>query len=840
MARMMFSSFKKFARHLRWPLLLFPSLVFAAVDPVEPSAGPAFPLVANGRAAPICIPADAPTVVRIAAKDLAEDIGRVTGVRPEVRTSAPAHGPRVQLTLSAAAGDHWETFRLSATAEVLTVQGSDKRGLAFGIYDVSRRIGVSPWYWWADVPAVKRQELHLSVGTGPVESPAVRYRGIFLNDEGWGLEPWASKTHEPDVGNLGPKTYARIFELLLRLRANAIWPAMHPNTTPFHQVPGNAKVADDYAIVLGSSHAEPMLRNNVGEWKENSKHYNYITHPKLVLDYWEKRVAERTSGESLFTIGMRGIHDSAIVGPKNQRERIDTLHKIFADQRSLLARHLGKGDPSKVPQIFCPYKEVLSDYQAGLKVPADVTLVWPDDNFGYIRHFPTAEERLRPGGSGVYYHVSYLGSPLSWLWFDSLSPALVWSEMNRAFEHGASRFWVVNVGDMKGHELSTEWFLELAWHAGRYGPASGGEFLRRTASRDFGAAHGEAVAALWTRHQELATARKPEHLQWHLFGEPEQPSEMTTPEIKQRLAAYDRLAADAAAQVSKLPAATRDAAFQLISYPIDCARAANLRYFQLELLRRGDPSGDLKSAQAADRAIADLTRRYNEEISGGKWRGIMTESGLSKSAWQRFQPTSFATQVKSLTTPPAPEKPAEAHPEPTPAAGSHFVERDGVVSMHAGHFTASEDVGGGGWRVVPGLGRTGSAVTVLPSTLKGAPTLSYRFQVTTGGPATLHLRLLPTHPIDNGNQLRIAYAIDSAKPVTVSARDYDPKTNEWKMRVMANATPIEAKLPQDLKPGWHTLRLVAVDAGVVVDKIVIDLGGLRPSYDGPPETRAAE
>jgi hypothetical protein len=210
---------------------------------------------------------------------------------------------------------------------VLTIAGSDRRGLAYGVYEITRRIGISPWSWWADVPATKRAELRFSLGTEPVAQPAVKYRGIFINDEDWGLEPWASKTFEPEVGNIGPKTYARIFELLLRLRANCIWPGMHPTTIPFHQVPGNAAVADAYAIVLGSSHAEPMLRNNVNEWKQDAKLFNYLTNRTGVLAYWEQRGQERTNGESLFTLGMRGIHDSPIVGPKTQRERIATLEK---------------------------------------------------------------------------------------------------------------------------------------------------------------------------------------------------------------------------------------------------------------------------------------------------------------------------------------------------------------------------------------------------------------------------------------------------------------------------------------------------------------------------------
>ncbi|MCB1129490.1 MAG: glycosyl hydrolase 115 family protein [Verrucomicrobiae bacterium] len=812
------------------------------MDPAKNEA--AFSLVAAGKAAPICIPPGVEKVVQIAAQDLAEDIERVTGVRPEVLNTRPEAGPRIEVFISSEARDHWETFRLSANADTLTIQGSDKRALAFGIYDISRRIGVSPWNWWADVPVVKRTELCLSLGTEPAEAPNVKYRGVFLNDEGWGLRPWAAKTFEPEVGNIGPKTYARIFELLLRLRANTIWPAMHPGTTPFHQMPGNAQVADDYAIVVGSSHAEPMLRNNVGEWKKPHHEYNFLAHRDTVLGYWEERVKQRANGASTFTLGMRGIHDSPIMGPKNQAERIKTLETVFREQRNMLEQYLGAGSTARngggFSQMFCPYKEVLSDYKAGLRVPEDVTLVWPDDNFGYIRHFPTDRERKRSGGSGVYYHLSYLGAPLSWLWFDSLPPALVWSEMTKAYEQGSREIWIANVGDLKGNEQSTEWFLDLAWHAGKYGPESGQEFLTRMASRDFGAENGKAIAGLWSRHQSLAFARKPEHLQWNLPNTAYQPNGMTGDEIKRRLEAYNILATDASRLVESLPANVQDPAFQLITYPIACARAANERYFHLELVRRGDPSGSIEVAKSADQTISDLTRRYNESVSGGKWRGIMSAEGISPKDWTEFQPVPFAKQLERLSSSQPTSRLEATAPEPhhpVSKGPTGFVECDGVVSMNAGHYSDRKDVRGGGWRSVPGLGRTGSAVTVLPTTTQGAPSLSYRFLVTSGGPATLHLRLLPTHPVDNGKALRIAYAIDSDAPTKVTARDFDPGSKEWKMQVMANATTIRSKLSRTLNPGWHTLRVVSIDPGVVLDKIVLDLGGLRPSYDGPAETR---
>lgn len=835
-----------------------------------------FPLVVGGVAAPIVLPAEAPEVVKIAARDLASDIATVTGIKPELvaRAEVQSRARRVELLLAPPdLAGRWEAFRLSTSSNVLTIAGSDRRGLAFGIYEISRRIGVSPWSWWADVPVAKRAELRLSLGAESIDQPAVKYRGIFINDEDWGLEPWASKTFEPEVGNIGPKTYGRVFELLLRLRANSIWPGMHPTTRPFHTVPGNAAVADVYAIVVGSSHAEPMLRNNGPEWKLSKDHFNYLTHRNEVLAYWEERVKGRTNGESLFTIGMRGIHDSPIIGPKTQRERIATLEKIFADQRDLLAKYLGNGDPTRVGQLFCPYKEVLDDYNAGLRVPDDVPIVWPDDNFGYIRRYATPAERARSGGLGVYYHASYSGMPQSWLWIDTLPPALTWSEMTRAYEQGANALWIVNVGDIKNTERSMEFFLDLAWHADRTDLAAPARFLRETAARDFGPTNAAAVADILSRLHAINFARKTEHLQWHLTMTPYQPTEMNEAEIHARLKSCADLLRDSDALAERLPAVARDAYFQLVGYPVGITVAANERYFRAELARADvahgrSPDANKAAAQAGEKRVDELTAHYNNDIAGGKWRNIVSENGYSPDAWPRFQRDMKTPRPEPMTNnvcPPAPAEgwsaglrpgvnllssnaPGQETGAPVDARSGDFVERNKVVSIHAGHFTGRNDLSSGaGWRAVPGLGRTGSAVTVLPSTAvitsNAAPSLEYRFHVATGGAATLRVRLLPTFPLISGTGLRLALAIDEGTPLPLAVTTgFDTKNSntaltDWQRRVMANATEATLKLLQPLKPGWHTLRLIAVDAGVVVDKIVLDFGGLPPSYDGPTETR---
>ena len=835
----------------------------------------AFPLVGDKAVAAVRVDAKDATVVRIAADLLAADVERVTACKPTVETGeAATAGPAViigtvgrsaaidalvaagKLEVSAIRGK-WEAYQVTVVTDpspgvpqALVIVGSDPRGTAYGVFTLSEAIGVSPWYWWADVPPVKKAALYVGLPKPVVDAPAVKYRGIFINDEDWGLEPWAAKTFEPEVGNIGPKTYAKVFELLLRLKANLIWPGMHACTTAFHQVPGNAKTADDYAIVLGSSHAEPMLRNNVGEWKAPHDQYNFISNRDDVLNYWEQRVKERTGGDSLFTLGMRGIHDSPIVGPKGQKERVATLQTIFAEQRAMLAKYIGGGDATKVGQIFCPYKEVLDDYLAGLKVPDDVTIVWPDDNFGYVRRFATDAERARSGGLGIYYHASYLGSPVSWLWVDTMSPALMWSEMTRAYEQGARKVWVVNVGDIKNTERSAEFFLDLAWHADRTGADAPARHQRDRAARDFGDDNAAAIATVLTRMQAINFDRKVEFLQWHPSLKPYKPTALNETEIAARLKDCADLLRDSDAIAAKLPAEARDAYFELVGYPVAITAAANAQYFRSELARadvaRGRPAdSDTEAATAADLQITELTRHYNDETANGKWQRVVSAYGFGKNDWKQFKRDTTTTRPAPTAdniAPPAPEQ--SPLPRPEGAKAGDFVERDRVVSINAGNYNNRHDLpAGAGWRVIPSLGRTGSAVTVMPSTVvfspEAAPSLDYRVHVATAGEATLHVRLVPTHPLVAGRGLRLAIMIDDAAPLPLAVtKGFETdQGGPWADRVLANATEATARLPAPLTPGWHTLRLVAVDAGVVVDKIVLDLGGLRPSYDGPPETR---
>ena len=796
----------------------------------------AFPLVRDRLAATFVLEAATDPAVARAADDLRADIASVTGVRPAVQPRLPEDGRAVVLAgvagrspaldRLAAAGTidlrpltgAWESFIIQVVPQpwpgvgaLLVVAGSDRRGAIYGLYELSAAIGVSPWHWWADVPPRQRDALLIAHGTRRFGPPSVKYRGIFLNDEDWGLQPWAARTFEPESGGIGPKTYAQAFELLLRLKANTLWPAMHACTKPFNASPGNKRLADAYGIVLGSSHAEPMLRDNVGEWSAAPETYNYLTNRDGVLRYWEQRIAENGRYENIYTLGMRGIHDSAMQGPATDTARIQTLERILADQRALLARHVD-ADVARVPQMFCAYKEVLDLYRGGLRVPADVTLVWSDDNFGYIRTFATPAERARAGGCGVYYHLSYLGRPLSYLWLCTTPPALIWEEMSKAYTQGADRLWIANVGDLKPAEIATEFFLEMAWDASRWRPDNLAAFLPAWADRNFGAENAAAIAAALDEYYRLNFQRKPEHLQWWLPGQPPRPSALTDTEVQARLEAFAGLRRRVEALRARIPAAQQDAFYELVYYPVVGSALANERFFEGE-------RGRLAEARAADARLAAETCFFNEELRGGKWRGLMALEPAD---------AQWASLRLARWTPPG--APRAGVPAPRPGT---------YLAVDAADFSGNTPQPGAAWTVLPGLGRTGRAVTVLPSTAgrvgldraRTAPRLDYAVAFPAAGRFTLQVHLLPTHPIAGG-ALRLAVALDDDPPQLV-ALDPADGSPEWAQAVLNGVRLAGATLAVD-RPGPHTLHVYGIDPGVVLDRFVIDLGGLTPSYLGPP------
>lgn len=621
----------------------------------------AFELVNASGAATIVYEAGSAKLDSIAAYLLADDMERVTGKRPRVLTTLAGAGKRVVVIgrvgsplINQVAGVHagwlaplsggWEQYGLRIISKplpgiekALLIAGSDVRGTAYGVFTVSEEIGVSPWYWWADVPVQRQARLTIRLSPYLSATPAVKYRGIFINDEDWGLQPWAAKTFEPETNDIGPKTYAKVFELLLRLKANLIWPAMHTSTKAFYHYPGNPAMADAYSIVVGTSHAEPLMRNNVSEWNEQTMGpFNYITNRDKVYQYWEQRVQQTRQQSVIYSMGMRGVHDSGMEGIKDPKDAVPLLERIFLDQRGLLVKYR-QTDTARIPQVFTAYKEVLDIYDKGLTLPDDITLVWPDDNYGYIQRLSNKAEQQRAGGAGVYYHASYWGRPHDYLWLGTANPGLMREEMIKAFDNGARQLWVLNVGDIKPLEYNTQLFLDMAYAVK---PFSEGGYLhthlQHWLARQIDSVQALAITGILQRYYQLAFERRPEFMGWSQT-EPTTKTKLSGydhfnygDEAQRRIDAYTQLERSVQLCRDRIPAASRDAYYQLVYYPVMGASWINKKFLYRDKAWRYHQQGRVSAydysrlSEAMQDSIGRETAYYNEQLSGGKWRHMMS------------------------------------------------------------------------------------------------------------------------------------------------------------------------------------------------------------------------
>ena len=827
-----------------------------------PSPGYLF-LHGEGRPAEIVWDEGDYDVVKIAARGLMKDLLAVTG-ESGIEASGHSHSQRRiiigsldgsslikrisrsnSLDLSPLEGA-WESFVIKTIKDparpgkqAVLIVGSDRRGTAYGVYELSQAMGVSPWYWWADVTPQKAAAIYVKEGSQRFGPPSVQYRGIFINDEDWGLQPWASG-YDNALGNIGPKTYEKVFDLLLRLKANTLWPAMHKVSLAFNEVPGNKLLADRYAIVMGSSHAEPMLRNNVKEWPHSSTSYNFSTHRAQVLSYWEKRLKENGKFENIYSLGMRGIHDSGMSGGVSTKEKITLLENIFEQQRTQLQQQVSPR-LTDIPQVFTPYKEVLSLYREGLTVPDDVSLIWPDDNHGYIRQLPNDHERNRSGGSGVYYHLSYLGSPLSYLWLYSTPPALVWEEMNKAYAMGARKLWIANVGDIKPGEIGTDFFLKMAWDIDRWTIDNQHTYLDHWARREFSGS-GKMIGEIMKGYFTLNFQRKPEHLQWWLPHTRSKGSNLTADEIKRRLSDFDGLEAKVHEAKKTVPAEQYDAFFQLVEYPVLASALANRRYFYAEQYSRWfhDSLSMAKMhgylAVKANLALSELTRIYNEDISAGKWRGIMSVEPADN-LWRSYRQSPIALPATTLLSDVQPPTKLDTTLE---YKGANYPKPD--VSLAAEDFVRAIGQAESSWKVVRNLGRVGDALALYPmigrvdsgiNIEKHAPYVEYEFDLPESGSYFIYFSLLPSFPVNNEGTLKLAFSLRDASPgvqvLTLSRQVGDP---QWKRSVLSASLRMGA-LVKSVKQGKQRLRVYGIDSGAILDQIFFSREEIPDSFRIP-------
>ncbi|MBR4846462.1 MAG: glycosyl hydrolase 115 family protein, partial [Bacteroidaceae bacterium] len=477
---------------------------------------------------------------------------------------------------------------MEGVEEALVIAGTDRRAVAYGAFSISELMGVSPFYWWADVPVKKSAEVYVKADFES-KAPSVKYRGFFINDEDWGLKPWASNTYEPEVNDIGPKTYAQVCELILRLKGNMVAPAMHSCTGAFYSHPENKVIADEYGILITTSHCEPLLFNNASlqEWdKQVDGEWDYSKNKEHILSKLDARVKEASPYENIYTLAMRGLHDEGMRGNLSQDQKVQMLFDAMADQRSILKKYID-APLEEIPQIFVPYKETLDLYEKGLQVPDEVTLVWVDDNYGYLKRVSNPEEQRRKGGAGVYYHTSYLGTPHDYLWLATTPPVLMYEELKKAYDTGADRYWLLNVGDIKPMELAVKTFFDMAWDFPSYDIVNINHHQAQFLASIFGLEYVDEFQHILDEYYRLAWSRKPEYMGWEREWDAIPAREVTGPtdfsfdhynDARQRLADYQQISDDVENIALKLPMELRPAFFEMFAYPVIAANQMNRKF----------------------------------------------------------------------------------------------------------------------------------------------------------------------------------------------------------------------------------------------------------------------
>jgi hypothetical protein len=633
-----------------------PSLGLQADIVTDSAASDGFPLLRERQAAPIFLDqADWPGVLR-AGGDLQADVERVTGIKPALSTnSAPAgkfaviigtvgKSPLIdgliksgKVNAGAIAG-RWESFIITTVSnpmpgvdQALVIAGSDKRGTIYGIYEISEQIGVSPWYWWADVPVKHHENLFIKAGTYVQGPPVVTYRGIFINDEAPAMSGWTQEK----FGGFNSKMYTHMFELLLRLRANFLWPAMWGSA--FNEDdPLNPKLADEYGIVMGTSHHEPMVRAQK-EWTKAKNNYgngqwDYAKNPDGLKKFWTEGIERNKKYESLVTVGIRGDGDVAMADAGGLEANKKLLEKVITDQRQILAEHLNP-DVTKVPQLWALFTEVQQYYDAGLKLPDDVTLLFTDDNVGDLRRLPTPEERNRSGGAGIYFHMDMHGGPFSYQWLNTSPLPKVQEQMNLAVRYGATRIWIVNVGDLKPLEIPLEFIIRMGWNPSSVTKDDVANYQLRWAQREFGQAHAAEIADIVSKYAKYNGIRKPDLLNPNVF------SLVNDREAERFSQGWNDIMTRAQKLNEVLPKEQQDAFYQLVLHPtVACGNLVDLFIAagrNALFAKQGRASANAEAARVRElfKKDQDFSDYYNNVLAGGKWNHMMDQPHIGYTGW---------------------------------------------------------------------------------------------------------------------------------------------------------------------------------------------------------------
>jgi hypothetical protein len=927
----------------------------AGLDPIviNSFAPGSFPIISKNKVPAIIISSnDWPGAIR-AAKNLQIDIEKVTGISPTFATDKAAGMPIIVGTIGkskmiddmisnhildvAEIAGKWEASLIQVVKNpvkgvdsALVIVGSDKRGTIYGIYELSYQIGVSPWYYWADVPVKKSSSLFVIAGRHVINSPAVKYRGIFLNDEAPALSGWSKKT----FGGFNHQFYEKVFELILRLKGNYLWPAMWGSAFNDDDKM-NPVLADEYGIVMGTSHHEPMVRSQT-EWKRFGKgQWNYEQNKDVLHDFWQKGIENMGQKESIVTVGMRGDGDE----PMTEGTATALLERIVKDQRETIAKVTQK-PADQTPQLWALYKEVQDYYDNGMRVPDDVTLLLCDDNWGNIRKLPKIGEKPRAGGYGIYYHFDYVGGPRNYKWLNTNPIQKVWEQMTLAHAYDANQIWIVNVGDLKPMEFPIEFFLDFAWAPDAIPAEKLLAYTINWADKQFGKENASAIARCMDTYLKYSGRIKPELLNANTY------SLVNYNEFENVNADFKKLYTEALAINQQLPADQKDAYYQLVLHPIEAVSNLYELYFALAknklYAKQGRASTNAFAAKADSlfKRDAEISNYYNKIMAGGKWDHMMDQTHIGYTSWQQpdqnimpkttvisnektslgltFDGTEMSWNGKTKIDQPFPvfttsgnqqhdvelfstgseklsytiKAPAfvvlsnkkgelvndqnvsiqinwdkapkgsttsnlifsgsdgsalslDIKLENTPAAAiaPHlFIAENGYISIEAPSYSRAINNRPIFWKTIPNYGKTKGGVIAVPVTsaiqqpAEGTPHLAYDIYVAQIGDFTLHTFVAPTIDFTGKDGLKFAISIDNKAPIMVNISEAYKTEGAWGNSV-ANQIKI-FKTPLSLtKTGKHTIKYWMVNPGIVLQKLVLDLGGLKPSFLGPPESK---
>lgn len=813
-----------------------------------------FTLIQNGNPVSIVYDENDFEGVKIAVRNLRQDFGRVCGKLPSYGGGGGMGGrggagqvivgsidskviqdlvSAGTLDVSAIRGKR-ETYIMTVVQgsgrgarQSLVIAGSDKRGTIYGIYELSEQIGVSPWYFWADVPTQHQDNLSMECGTWTVNEPAVMYRGLFLNDESPCLTTWVRNTYGTNYG--GHDFYAQVFELMLRLRANYLWPAMW-SWAFYADDAENSRTADEMGIIMGTSHHEPMARNHQ-EWARKRGQYgdwDYVTNQKTLDKFFREGMERAKDTEDIITIGMRGDGDAPMGGKvghdheyvPHDEETIALLEKIITNQRKIIRQVTGRPAEER-PQVWALYKEVQRYYEKGLKIPDDVILLLSDDNWGDVRKVPTEEERKRKGGWGLYYHVDYVGQPRCSKWLNITPIQNLWEQFNLAYTHGIDKLWVLNVGDLKPMEYPITLYLDIARNPEKFTADNLLEHTVRFCKQSFGEEQGTEAARILNLYCKYTGRVTAEMLDSKTYN-------LETGEYLQAVNEFKCLETDALRQYISLAAEYRDAYKQIILFPVQAMTNMYEMYYAQAMNGYLYERGDIAANDWADRVEAcyrrdrDLESDYNKVMAGGKWNGMMTQPHIGYTYWGEPRSNTMP-KVQRL--------------ESSTDGGFVFDASDfGYVAMEAEHYYSAVPAANTTWTRIPYMGRTLGGLALMPYTepSKGGE-LTYRLHLPKGTDSVrVYVAVKSTLAYNGtGHHYEVSFGGESRTVWFNELLNEEPENIETvyyptvARRVCIDSVSLPVTVGQD---GLVQLSVKPLDAGIVFEKIVVDYGGYRESY----------